>query len=129
MFTVSFNDDGSPIGYLTLEQFAKKFHANVGTIRTYSIQGKIPGVIRICGKVYVSEDVDILDLQYGKKPKGRRIKVKCLDTGKVYESITDAAKDTGCYISAIVECARYRRTTAGGKRWRYAEDDERRIGK
>ena len=129
MFTISFNDDGSPIGYLTIEQFAEKIHANAASIRVYSTQGKIPEAIRICGRVYIPEHVNSIHSQYKKRSGARGVKVKCLDTGKVYESITDAAKDTGCYISAIVECARYRRTTAGGKRWRYAEEDERRIGK
>ena len=129
MFTISFNDDGSPIGYLTIEQFAEKIHANVGTVRVYSTQGKIPEAIRICGRVYIPENVDSMNYHNKNGCKGRRIKIKCLDTGKVYESITDAARDTGAHVSAIVDCARYRRVTAGGKRWRYAEEDERRIGK
>lgn len=129
MFTISFNDDGSPIGYLTIEQFAEKIHGNVGTLRVYSTQGKIPEAIRICGRVYIPEHAESIYCQDKKKPGGRKRKVKCVDTGKVYESLSAAAKDTGAHISSIVNCAKFKRVTAGGKRWRYVEEDERRIGK
>lgn len=129
MFTISFNDDGSPIGYLTIEQFAEKIHANSGSVRVYSTQGKIPETIRICGRVYIPEHIDSMCDQYKKRSGGRGVKVKCLDTGKVYESVSAAARDTGAHISAIVNCAKFKRVTAGGKRWRYVEEDERRIGK
>lgn len=127
MFTITFDDDGSPIGYLTIEQFAEKIHANVGTIRTYSTQGKIPEAIRICGRVYIPEHVDSMRSQYKKRRGCHGVKIKCLDTGKIYESISDAAIDTGAHISDIVDCARYKRVTAGGKRWRYVEEDAKRL--
>ncbi len=124
MFTISFNDDGSPIGYLTIEQFAEKIRANVGTVRVYSTQNKIPEIIRICGRVYIPEHADSIYCRDKKRCGGRRRKVKCIDTGKVYESVSAAAKDTGAHISAIVNCARFNRATAGGKRWRYVKENE-----
>lgn len=129
MFTISFNDDGSPIGYLTIEQFAEKIHANVGTVKVYASQNKIPEVIRICGRLYIPEHVDSIYCPYRKRPEGRKRKVKCIETGKVYESLSAAAKDTGVNISGIVCCAKFKRVTAGGKHWIYVEEDERRIGK
>lgn len=125
MFTILFNDDGSPIGYLTIEQFAEKIHANAGSVKVYASQDKIPEAIRICGRVYIPEHVDSMNFEYKKRRGARGVKVKCLDTGKVYKSVSAAARDTGAQVSAIVDCARYRRITAGGKHWIYVEEDER----
>lgn len=46
-------------------------------------------------------------------------KVKCIETGKIYDSITDAAR--ACYITytAITAACRGRRKTAAGFHWCY----------
>lgn len=45
------------------------------------------------------------------------VKVKCLETGKVYDCITDAVKDTGISHSHISKCSRGIEKTAGGYHW------------
>lgn len=47
--------------------------------------------------------------------------VKNIDTGHLYNSVTEAAKATGTNISKIVDVCRGRRKTAGGFRWAYEE--------
>lgn len=51
-------------------------------------------------------------------------RVICLSTGKVYESINDAARDTGVDKSPISRCCRKvtHYNTAGGLRWAYYDD-------
>ena len=53
-------------------------------------------------------------------------RVICLDTGKIYDSLTAAAMDTGACASPISKCCRgvtgfY---TAGGFRWAFYDDKE-----
>lgn len=48
--------------------------------------------------------------------------VICIDTGKVYDSVNDAAKDNFISHSAIVAACNGRRKTAAGKRWKYCND-------
>lgn len=52
------------------------------------------------------------------------VRVVCLTTGKIYESINDAARDTGVDKSPISRCCRGVKhyNTAGGLRWAYYEE-------
>lgn len=47
--------------------------------------------------------------------------VKCLDTGVVYSSITEAAKVTGAELGKILGCCQGKRKQTHGLRWVYAE--------
>jgi len=47
--------------------------------------------------------------------------VKNLDTGRLYNSVTEASKATGANLGKIVDVCRGRRQTAGGFRWAYGE--------
>lgn len=47
--------------------------------------------------------------------------VRCIDTGKVYESQGLAALDTGSMQSKISLCCQGKRTQTNGLRWEYAE--------
>lgn len=47
--------------------------------------------------------------------------VVCIDTGAVYDSITEAAKATGAPLEKILECCKGRRKKTHGLRWRYKE--------
>ena len=44
-------------------------------------------------------------------------KVRCIETGVVYESVAAAIRDTGA--TGIYHCLRGRDKTAGGLRWEY----------
>ena len=46
-------------------------------------------------------------------------KVKCVTTGKIYNSIKEAADELGLYHSNIVACCNGRRATCGGLEWKY----------
>ena len=48
-------------------------------------------------------------------------KVLCVETNVIYESITEAQKQTGINHSNIVYCCKGKRKIAGGYRWRYVE--------
>ena len=45
------------------------------------------------------------------------LKVECVETGMIYNSVTDAMKDTGA--SHISKCCKGKAKTSGGYHWRY----------
>lgn len=49
----------------------------------------------------------------------RKTAVRCLETGKMYESIADASRDTGINNNSIRSVARGDRHKAGGYTWEY----------
>lgn len=48
-------------------------------------------------------------------------KVLCVTTGKVYNSVKEAADELGLYHSNIVACCNNRRHRCGGMEWKYVE--------
>lgn len=50
---------------------------------------------------------------------GKTRLVKCIDTGKAYESTKQAERETGVYHSHISKCCSGKAKTAGGMRWEY----------
>lgn len=58
--------------------------------------------------------------------KGHKIRVRCVETGQVYDGFHDASNETSVSVSCIsMCCTRYRnRKTAGGYHWEYAEKNE-----
>ena len=56
----------------------------------------------------------------GKKARVAKFtKVRCITTGKIYDSIKEAADEFGLAHSNIVACCNGRRSTCGGMRWEY----------
>lgn len=53
--------------------------------------------------------------------KSTFVKVKCLKTGKIYNSINEAAADLGVSQSNIVACCKGRINTCGGTGWEYVD--------
>lgn len=49
----------------------------------------------------------------------RKTAIRCLETGKMYESIADASRDTGINNNSIRAVARGNRHKAGGYTWEY----------
>lgn len=49
--------------------------------------------------------------------------VFCVETGKHYKSLTDAANEYGITISSIFHCLKGKTNTAGGQHWRYADGE------
>lgn len=56
----------------------------------------------------------------GEKPIPHAKAVVCIDTGIVYQSIADAARDVGVSASRISECLSDPSKRARGRQWRYA---------
>ena len=56
-------------------------------------------------------------------PKRR---IKCVNLGVIFESVSDASEKMGISRASITECAKGRRQTAGGYGWAYVdkEDDD-----
>lgn len=57
---------------------------------------------------------------FGKTPTWAK-PIECLETGKVYKSVTHAAKDLGCCRANIIHFLRGKRKTAVGLTFRYVE--------
>lgn len=58
-------------------------------------------------------------------PRRRNVKVRCLDTGEVYDSVTTAARTLGISRSGISNCCRGFHHTCGGYRWEYYKENEK----
>ena len=54
-------------------------------------------------------------------PNAKR--VLCIETGVVYETMNDAAKDTGCNASKISAVCHGQRNHTGGLHFKIIEDD------
>ncbi len=48
-------------------------------------------------------------------------KVKCLENSKIYNSVREAARDTGCHPSSIIDCCKGRSGKTKNLHWEYAE--------
>jgi len=68
------------------------------------------------------------NLNYGNRAKkytiSRGHKVKCLETGKIYNSMREAERETGCPHTHISECVRGIAKQCNGFHWEYADIDE-----
>ena len=54
-----------------------------------------------------------------KASEAKMTKIRCVDTGTIYESVKSAAEAFGLHHSNIVACCNGRRHTCGGMRWEY----------
>ena len=65
------------------------------------------------------------NINYGNRAKkyrqSRGHKVKCIETGIIYDSMRDAERQTGCPHTHISECARGIITHCKGLHWEYAD--------
>ena len=53
--------------------------------------------------------------------KTRRHRVRCIETGKVYNSLREAEHNTGCAHIHISECVRGITKQCNGFHWKYVE--------
>ena len=67
------------------------------------------------GKIIKGENSHVIE----KASVAKYRKVKCITTGKIYNSIKEAADELGLYHSNIVACCNGRRATCGGLEWEY----------
>ena len=68
------------------------------------------------------------NINYGNRAnkyvKTRGHKVRCIETGKIYSSLREAEKDTGCGHAHIAECAKGLATHCKGLHWEYVDNYE-----
>lgn len=60
-----------------------------------------------------------LSSEQNHKRQHRIKKVRCIETGVIYESISDAARQTGICRESIGKCCNGNQKTAGGYHWEY----------
>ena len=65
------------------------------------------------------------NINYGNRTtkyiKTRGHKVRCIETGKIYNSLREAERDTGCAHTHISECVRGIAKQCNGLHWEYIE--------
>ena len=62
------------------------------------------------------------NLEWGGLKFKRKI-IRCVETGIVYRSITDASKSIKVSINSIDMCINHKRKTAGGYHWEVIKDE------
>ena len=60
---------------------------------------------------------------YGTHNEKIRKKVQCIETQKIYNSVTEAAKAVDIVCSGISDCLKGKHNTAGGYHWAYYEEE------
>ena len=64
-----------------------------------------------------------------KKPEPIRRKVRCVETGEVFNSLKEAGDKTGASASHLSACCDGKRGTSGGYHWEYADQETKAEGK
>lgn len=67
---------------------------------------------------------DYLSIQGEKKQRSHKKAVICVETGEIFESVTQAAKEKNLSLYSIAECCRNKKLnnyTCGGYHWRFKE--------
>lgn len=69
-----------------------------------------------------SENIKHSFERLGKRPHNCK-KVKCIETGKIYDCVMDASRDVGVRYTCITACCRHDRGrhTSGGYHWEWVE--------
>ena len=82
-----------------------------------NVKHKKMSVHRLVAETYIPNPHNYPEVNHKGVAKFR--KVKCVTTGKIYNSIKEAADELGLYHSNIVACCNGRRATCGGLEWEY----------
>lgn len=64
---------------------------------------------------YKNGNIEILE----KEKTGKKVKVLCLETNKVYDNLKKAQLDTGSNPSSITRCCNQKQKTSNGFHWKY----------
>lgn len=59
--------------------------------------------------------------EHGTRTERTKKKVRCIETGKIYDSVTKASEETGLYITSITRCCRGKTKTCGNLHWEYVD--------
>lgn len=73
-------------------------------------------------------ETQLMKYQKNEKKKTAKqvwVKVRCIDTGEVFDSMSKAAKSVPITRSAIWMCCNGKRETAADLRWEYYNEDEK----
>lgn len=63
-----------------------------------------------------------------KEESKRYLKVYCVELDKIFDSLTEASKATGAYISKISECCHGKRDTANNYHWQFINEQAKLAG-
>lgn len=102
---------------LTPELKKKISEAHKGKAREKTKE-QIETLVSNIKKLWSQEEYREKEIRRIKKENSR--KVKCVETGKIYNSMREASKDTGANSHYIGVCCRENRTS-GGYHWKYAD--------
>ena len=72
---------------------------------------------------YYDENKDYSSSEYYLKQTYSRPKVKCIETGVVYNSSNEASKEIGLVGDSVLKVCKGERDKAGGLHWRFVDDD------
>ena len=106
--------------YDSLHEASKKTGIDISSI-IKSCKGQ---TYRAGGYTWRYADLNVAEL-YEKYTNGRKDNTKksviCIETGKIYESATEAAKDVNGYASNIIKVCKGKNKTSAGFKWAYYE--------
>jgi hypothetical protein len=68
---------------------------------------------------------DLLRAELGKKEDSVRTRVICLESGVIYRSVTDAARDHHVSPTSIMNAAKGRTRSSAGMHWEYVDQEQR----
>ena len=116
---------------LSEEEFKERLlsiNKDIETITPYVNRAtKIQCVCKVCGYEWSAKPGNLLNGHGCPKCKANKTrllkskKVICIETGKVYDSISVARNETG--ITSISDCLHNRTKTDGGYHWKYFDSD------
>ena len=109
----------------------KKLYRNVSVAskitgaNASSIRNVINGRCKVAGgahwKLVPVNEVNVEDVECGDKIYGMYKRVVCIETGIIYNSVIDAARETNISADNIHDVCQYGHETAGGFHWEYIE--------
>lgn len=88
------------------------------TARNYSTDNKCC----VCGKVLKSKLVGAMCVKCRRLNNGKQIKVKCVETGEVFDSLKDVLVKFDSTSGALSSCLKGKRKTAFGFHWEVVND-------
>ena len=127
-YNISMGGDGTPGVLKTQEQRKQMSNAHKGIKQTEEAKAKISKTQK--GRVFTEEHRKKLSIAAKKRnnlallrEKQKKI-VFCFESGKIYPSIREAAKELGVSAGNIIAVCKGERKQTGGYHFRYAEKEE-----
>lgn len=129
-YNIAINASAPMKGRKHTEETKKRFSEMRIGDKNYNFGKKMPRdavekmKIKISGKnsVWYGRKHTKEELNKMSKSSANKKDIICIETGKEYESITKAANNTGCDVSALAKACKNKGKTVGGYHWAFLED-------